>query len=239
MLTAIGVDGNNQLLPVAFAFVESENTDSWYWFLEWVKLAVVRDREDVCLIYDRHAGILRAILDLQEGCVETGEPPKWRDVRSRWCMRHIGANFFRQFKNKHLMDMFKRLCKETNQQKFNKQWQKLDELTGKKRSEDATKTRTAQDEAEALCPLLTDTACTRRRSGSAVKTFSEWIENEPKEKWALLYDTDGARYGIMTTNFAKVYNWVMRGVRVLPLVAIMEFIVRGCTDYFRDRFTRN
>jgi hypothetical protein len=32
MLTAIAVDGNNQLLPVAFAFVESENTDSWYRF---------------------------------------------------------------------------------------------------------------------------------------------------------------------------------------------------------------
>jgi hypothetical protein len=60
-----------------------------------------------------------------------------------------------------------------------------------------------------------------------VKTFSEWIENEPKEKWALLYDTDGARYGIMTTNFAEVYNWVMRGVRGLPLVAIVEFIVTG------------
>jgi hypothetical protein len=30
MLTAIGVDGNNQLLSVAFAFVESEDTDSWY-----------------------------------------------------------------------------------------------------------------------------------------------------------------------------------------------------------------
>jgi hypothetical protein len=110
------------LLPVAFAFVESENTDSWYWFLERVKLAVVRDREYVCLIHDRHAGILRAILDLQQGCVEIGKPPKWRDVRSRWCMRHIGANFFRQFKNKHLMDTFKRLCKETNQQKFNMQW---------------------------------------------------------------------------------------------------------------------
>lgn len=28
ILTAIGVDGNNQVLPLAFAFVESENTDS-------------------------------------------------------------------------------------------------------------------------------------------------------------------------------------------------------------------
>jgi hypothetical protein len=86
MLTAITADGNNQLLSVTFDFVESENTDSWYWFLERVKDAVVRDREDVCLIHDRHAGILRIILDLQERCVETGEPAKWRDVRSRWCM---------------------------------------------------------------------------------------------------------------------------------------------------------
>jgi hypothetical protein len=112
-------------------------------------------------------------------------------------------------------------------------------LTGKKRSEDAAKTRTAQDEVEALCPLPTDTARTRRRSGLAVKTFSEWIENEPKEKWVLLHDTDGARYDIITTNFAEVYNWVMRGVRRFPLVAIMEFIIHGCTDYFRDRFTKN
>jgi hypothetical protein len=69
--------------------------------------------------------------------------------------------------------MVKSLCKETNQQKFNKQWQKLDELTGKKRAEDASKNRYAQDEAEVLCPLPTNTARTRRRSGSAVKTFSE------------------------------------------------------------------
>jgi hypothetical protein len=75
MLTAIVVDGNNQFLPIAFAFVESENTDSWYWFLKQVKLAVVSDREDVCLLHDRHAGILGAILDLQEGCVETGGCP--------------------------------------------------------------------------------------------------------------------------------------------------------------------
>jgi hypothetical protein len=72
-----------------------------------------------------------------------------------------------------------------------------------------------------------------------VKTFSEWIENEPMEKWALLYDTDGARYGIMTTNFVEVYNWVVRGVRGLPLVAIVEFIIHVCTDYFRGRFIKN
>jgi hypothetical protein len=31
----------------------------------------------------------------------------------------------------------------------------------------------------------------------------------------------------------------MRGVRGLPLFAIVEFIVHKCTDYFRDQFTKN
>src|SRR6266508_5599273 len=46
LLTAIRVDGNNQVVPVAFAFVENENTGSWYWFLERVKDHVVGARPD-------------------------------------------------------------------------------------------------------------------------------------------------------------------------------------------------
>ena len=75
--------------------------------------------------------------------------------------------------------------------------------------------------------------CKRRR---AIKTFSEWIEHEPKEKWALLYDEGGARYGIMTTNLAEVYNWVLRGVRSLSLVGIVEFFLYRTCEYFRDRY---
>ena len=71
------VNGNDQLLPVDFAFVESENTNSWYWFLEHLKVAVVQKREDVCLIHDRHAGLLRAILDLQNECIDCGEIEQW------------------------------------------------------------------------------------------------------------------------------------------------------------------
>ena len=50
ILTAIGVDGNNQVLPLAFVFVESESTDSWYWFLERIKIAIVMGRPNVCVI---------------------------------------------------------------------------------------------------------------------------------------------------------------------------------------------
>ena len=43
-------------------------------------------------------------------------------------------------------------------------------------------------------------------------------------------------YGIMTTNLAEVYNWVLRGVRSLPLVGIVEFFLYRTCEYFRDRY---
>lgn len=60
-MTAIGSDGNNQVLPLAITFVEKEFGDSWYWFLERVKHMIVQDVEGVCLIHDRHKGILQTI----------------------------------------------------------------------------------------------------------------------------------------------------------------------------------
>ena len=33
ILTATGVDCNKQIVLLAFAFVENENIDSWYWSL--------------------------------------------------------------------------------------------------------------------------------------------------------------------------------------------------------------
>ena len=71
ILTAIGVDCNNQIVPLAFAFVENENLDSW-------------------------------------------------------CIRHMSANFYDHFKNKDLKNMFKRLCIQNQQRKFNALWQILD-----------------------------------------------------------------------------------------------------------------
>src|SRR5438132_6367803 len=73
-------------------------------------------------------------------------------------------------------------------------------------------------------------------SGSAMKPFTQWIRDAPKEKWLLLYDTEGSRYGIMMTNQAESYNMVMCGVRCLQLVGIVEFIMYGCAKYFRDRY---
>ncbi|WVZ61673.1 hypothetical protein U9M48_011510 [Paspalum notatum var. saurae] len=156
ILTAIGVDGNNQVLPVVFAFVENENAESWYWFLERVKAQVVSSRSNVCLISDRHAGILDAIEKLQH---RSGASPHiWPDVHSRWCMSHLAANFHDHFKNKDLMDLFKKLCSQNQQRKFNAIWKVLDELTAKH---------------QAANPSASS-------SGTTTKPFSHWIQDKPK-----------------------------------------------------------
>ena len=36
LLSAIGLDGNNGLYPIAYAIVESENKESWMFFFEWL-----------------------------------------------------------------------------------------------------------------------------------------------------------------------------------------------------------
>jgi len=40
----------------------------------------------------------------------------------------------------------------------------------------------------------------------------------------------------MTTNMVEVYNWVLKACRSLPLVAIVECILRGTMAYLRECF---
>nr|ADB85343.1 putative transposon protein [Phyllostachys edulis] len=121
ILTAIATDGNNQVLPVAFAFVESENTDSWLWFLK----------------------------------------------NSRWCMRHLGANFYKQFRNKDLMNMFKQLCNQNQQRKFEALQKILKERTKTHRRKAERRVTPSADQApEAFSQLPTDAPRLTRRTGA-------------------------------------------------------------------------
>jgi hypothetical protein len=237
ILTAVAADGNNQLLPLAIAFAEGENGDSWYWFLERLKQMVVGDVSDVCVIHDRNKGILQAINDIKEGSEERNRAAQWPDVHSRWCMRHMGANFHSQFKNKELTKLFRRLCSTNQEKKFFDLWQNLDDLM-KKASEEIAKKPVSTEPGEepvSLEDVGLDVPNVRRRRRHAVKTFNQWIQNEPKEKWSLLFDKGGVRHGIMTTNFPDVYNVVSCGARAQPLVGIIELFLYRTMKYSLDR----
>ncbi|XP_073271468.1 uncharacterized protein [Primulina huaijiensis] len=81
MLIGVTLDANNQVLPLAFAIVEEETTDSWKWFLENLGRHVVRGQNGICLISDRHKGIVGA----------TEVLPYFQHPYEKWSLAHDGG----------------------------------------------------------------------------------------------------------------------------------------------------
>ncbi|KAG9458399.1 hypothetical protein H6P81_002907 [Aristolochia fimbriata] len=91
LLIATSFDGDNRLFFLAFALVEKENIDTWTWFIECLARQVVRGRSLICIISDRHSGIIRAVADVFP-CPH----------RHRFCIRHIIANLKKRYSVKDL-----------------------------------------------------------------------------------------------------------------------------------------
>ncbi|GJW88839.1 mutator type transposase [Tanacetum coccineum] len=65
VLTAVGVDPNNGIYPLAYGLVETENTESWTWFLTQLgdDLELYRN-SNFTFVSDRQKGIIPAIANL-------------------------------------------------------------------------------------------------------------------------------------------------------------------------------
>ncbi|XP_050224634.1 uncharacterized protein LOC126674254 [Mercurialis annua] len=59
LLTASSQDGNGKIFPLAFCIVDSENNESWEWFMERIRDAF-QMRNDMCIVSDRHDSIVKA-----------------------------------------------------------------------------------------------------------------------------------------------------------------------------------
>ncbi|XP_077237107.1 uncharacterized protein LOC143878749 [Tasmannia lanceolata] len=95
LLIAVGVDGNNGLFPLAFAVVETENEDSWRWFLRLVRENVMSAETNVFTICsDRQKGLMQAV------------PIELPNANHSYCMRHLAANFYSVFKDLLLKKLF-------------------------------------------------------------------------------------------------------------------------------------
>jgi hypothetical protein len=56
-----------------------------------------------------------------------------------------------------------------------------------------------------------------------------------KSEWALAFDEGGSRYEIMTTNISEVFNFVLKGIRSLPISGILDYTFHNCNEYFMNR----
>jgi hypothetical protein len=98
LLIAMAIDAKNEVYPLAFTVVESENKNSWKWFLSCIRRYVTN--RNLCIISDRHGGIIEAIR----------EDPLWRPPNGhhRFCLRHVTSNFNQQYKDKQLKNLIMR-----------------------------------------------------------------------------------------------------------------------------------
>ena len=111
LLIAMGCDGNNQLFPLAFAITKGENIDSWGWFLACIRNRVTQ-RTRICVISDRHLGIMAAISDPH---LSWAAPSAYHRI----CMRPLASNFMTCFKDKLLKILVCIAALANTQRKFN------------------------------------------------------------------------------------------------------------------------
>ena len=89
LLLVVGIDGNGQNPILAWGVVESENTDSWTWFLERLKQAIPQVLE-ATFISDRDKGLMAADHVLGNG------------INRLICCFHLYQNFKRFLNVEHL-----------------------------------------------------------------------------------------------------------------------------------------
>ncbi|KAL0336341.1 UNVERIFIED_CONTAM: hypothetical protein Sradi_4846000 [Sesamum radiatum] len=112
LLIAAALDGNQQVLPLAFAIVDEETYPSWKWFLQQLSRHVIRGRRGMCLISDRHGGLIKAVREGPDFVSPHGV--------HRYCLQHVCFNFNSIIKNVVLKDLCWQAGSEYQLRKFNR-----------------------------------------------------------------------------------------------------------------------
>ncbi|PWA50400.1 transposase, MuDR, MULE transposase domain protein [Artemisia annua] len=95
-LIAVGMDANNQIIPLATGVAQGETVESWSWFLGKLK-ECIGDRNDLAIISDRHFAITIAC--------KTVFPRAFH----RYCCRHLMMNC--NLKSRKHKALFWKTCK--------------------------------------------------------------------------------------------------------------------------------
>ncbi|RYR59699.1 hypothetical protein Ahy_A05g025632 [Arachis hypogaea] len=114
LLIAVAQDGNQNIVPIAFAIVEGEAVDAWEFFLTNLRRYVVTI-DGVGIISDCHTSIDAAIARSNSAW----SPPRaWH----MYCIRHIGSNFLRRFKAPYLHKLVVNTGYSRMEQEYNKNY---------------------------------------------------------------------------------------------------------------------
>ncbi|KAK4384334.1 hypothetical protein Sango_3071100 [Sesamum angolense] len=113
-------DGNDNMFPIAMAVVQSENRETWSWFVgELLDDIGGLGTSKWSFISDRQKGLIEALKDLVP------------DSEHRFCIRHMYQNFKLKFKSEELKEYFWKAASTANRKDFEKYMKKIEEINPK------------------------------------------------------------------------------------------------------------
>ncbi|XP_021767772.1 uncharacterized protein LOC110732169 [Chenopodium quinoa] len=119
LLSAVAVDANNEIYPLAYAIVRSEDKETWaYFFWHLHNIVKQSSREHWTIISDRQKGVDIALKQV------------WPSAKRRYCCRHLSRNYKKAFPSPLMYTLFWRACNATNKNTFRKAMEKLQKEGG-------------------------------------------------------------------------------------------------------------
>ncbi|XP_062103123.1 uncharacterized protein LOC133814142 [Humulus lupulus] len=93
LLCTMGQDANKQIYPIAFSVIDTENNDSWLYFLLRLKGAI-GEVENLVFVSDRHTSIASALTK------------NFPEAHHGACIHHVSMNIHAKFKTDHCHEEF-------------------------------------------------------------------------------------------------------------------------------------
>jgi transposase-like protein len=107
LLTAVGIDPNDCIFPVAFAIVEVEDTETWRWFLQTLKQDLgIENTYPWTVMSDKQKGLIKAVTKL------------FPNSEHRFCVRHMWQNFQNTFRGDVLKNQLWKIARSSTVAKW-------------------------------------------------------------------------------------------------------------------------
>ncbi|CAO2194395.1 unnamed protein product, partial [Urochloa humidicola] len=117
LLTAVGIDPNDCIFPIAMAVVEVESLPSWKWFLQTLKEDLGIDNTyPWTIMTDKQKGLIPAVKQV------------FPESEHRFCVRHMYQNFQEHFKGEILKEQLWKCARSSSVNLWNYNMEKMKAL---------------------------------------------------------------------------------------------------------------
>ncbi|GJY65516.1 transposase, MuDR, MULE transposase domain protein [Tanacetum coccineum] len=245
-LVAVAMDGNNQIVPIAFGICKGETGPCWSWWMSVLR-ECIGDNPNLLIISDRHAAIALA--------VQNEFPLAFHAI----CCRHLMMNL--SLKNKKRKDLFWKICKAYTREDFAASMNLLQivQPDAYKKLCDARPERWSR----AHCPLIRYNYMTSN-SVESVNACSVIYRKEPVLKLAETYramvqqwyyerrklaGVNEYQYEVSDGQYIREVNlqagtcecrkWQLSGIPCGHVIAVTRFLgLTDCVQYVSDWFKK-